>query len=232
MPTSLTKIEHFIHENIAIYRGNSQLLRDVAYFCLRDAILSLDVTSGDVLSEVKLSDALGISRTPTRAAIQQLVHEGLLESIPSRAVVIASRSITQVLDALYVRQLLEPDVCRLAAIHMTPKQNAELEAFMQQLETAAASGNRSTWTLVDVEWHEIISAACPNQLLAQMTLQAKIYMHKQGVSSKISDEYLKKGTQEHREIVNAIAAHDSDKAAKCMLKHLQSAREHLLSSHV
>jgi len=229
--TSLSKIEFFIHENITKYRNNSQLLRDVAYFCLRDAILSLDVTSGDVLSEVKLSDALGISRTPTRAAIQQLVHEGLLDSIPGRAIVIASRSIEQALEALHVRELLEPDVCRLAALHMSNEQNAALESFMQQLEAAASSGNRAVWTLVDVEWHEAISAACPNRLLAQMTLQAKVYMHKQGVSSKISDEYLKRGTREHREVVDAIIEHDGERAAERMFEHLRSAKQHLLQSH-
>lgn len=228
--TSLDKIEKFIVDHVADYKIDARLLRDVAYCCLRDAILSLDVTSGDVLSEVRLSDALGISRTPTRAAIQQLVHDGLLDLIPGRAIVIAFRSITQVLDALHVRQLLEPDVCRLVAHHITKAQLTSLETYTQQLEEASLRYDRSAWTLIDVDWHETISSACPNQLLGQMVLQAKIYMHKQGVSAKISDEYLIQGTKEHRLVVNAIIAGDGDAAAHCMLAHLQSAREHLLQT--
>ncbi len=227
MLDSIDQIEDFIHKNIDNYTNSSNLLSDVAYECLKDAILSVDVHSGDPLSEPRLSNALGISRTPVRTAIQQLVQDGLLQLIPGRAVVIASRSIKQVLDAQEVRRLLEPEVCRLVAGKLPPVLVTEFKDITQQLLAAAQQTDRATWMRVDVRWHEILCQNCPNELMGQMVLQAKNHMHKQGVGEQVSDAYLLSGTEEHVAIAEAIVEGDGALAGNLMLQHLEGMRKHL-----
>ena len=220
MLNSIDQIEDFIHKNINNYTNSSNLLSDVAYECLKDAILSVDVHSGDPLSEPRLSSALGISRTPVRTAIQQLVQDGLLQLIPGRAVVIASRSIKQVLDAQEVRRLLEPEVCRLVAGTLSAPLLTEFKEITTQLLEAAQTLDRPMWMRVDVRWHEILCQNCPNELMGQMVLQAKNHMHKQGVGEQVSDAYLLAGTKEHVAIADAIIHGDGELASRLMFEHL------------
>src|SRR6266851_4659099 len=96
-------------------RTPSGRLRDTAYERLKDAVRHQELQPGQALSETYLSKILGISRTPIREAIQQLVAEGLLETIPGRAVTVAAPSAQAVLNVIHIRSLLEPEVARLLA---------------------------------------------------------------------------------------------------------------------
>ena len=232
MSSSIDLIEAFIDKHLDSYAREAHRLSDVAYECLKDAILTVDVRSGDPLSEVKLSKALGISRTPVRAAIQKLVDDGLLQVIPGRAVVIASRSVQEMLDALEVRLLLEPEVCRQVARTLSDEQRELLIEYTHKLAAAAESLDRAAWTRIDIRWHELLCNACPNELLGRMVMQAKHHIHKQGISSQISDEWIIAGTQEHRDVVDAILAGDGDKAAELMRKHDQHAIKFSLGARV
>ena len=101
---------------------SSVLLRDIAYERIKDAIRLSRLQPGQPLSETRLSRELGISRTPVREALQLLAQEGLVQVIPGRAVSVAAPSVQEVMDAIHVRLLLEPEVTRLAAKqHLTGK---------------------------------------------------------------------------------------------------------------
>ena len=98
---------------------SSVLLRDIAYERIKDAIRLSRLQPGQPLSETRLSRELGISRTPVREALQLLAQEGLVQVIPGRAVTVAAPSVQEVMDAIHVRLLLEPEVTRLAAKHIS-----------------------------------------------------------------------------------------------------------------
>jgi len=230
MPESIYLIEKYIEDNLDSYDHLNHRLSDVAYECLKDAILTQDVRSGDPVAEKQLSIAFNFSRTPIRSAIQKLAQEGLLQIIPGRAVFIASRSPKQVLDALKVRILLEPETCRLATEAMSGEQRKLLEELTNRLEEAVVAKDRSAWARTDLQWHELICKACPNELLGQLVLQAFHHMRIQGVISHISYESLNPGTREHREIADAILAGDGDRSVDLMRLHLQSARERMFLS--
>ena len=61
--------------------------REVAYHHIQRKISTRALRAGEPVSDVAISKELGISRTPAREAIRQLVSEGLLESVPGRGVV-------------------------------------------------------------------------------------------------------------------------------------------------
>lgn len=227
MVDSMDQIEKYITTNIKTFTKENVRLSDVAYECLKAAIINVDVQAGDHLSEPRLAVALGISRTPIRTAIQQLIQDGLLQQVPGRAVVIASRSIKQLIDALDIRRLLEPEVCRLVAGNFIHKQETIFQQYTQELIQAAEAADRKAWTRIDDNWHQILCHNCPNQLLGQMALQAKNHMHKQGVRDQVSDEYILSGTQEHAIIADALIAGDSETASQLMVSHLNGVRQYL-----
>ena len=74
--------------------GNSERARQSqrALMGVRDLIVSGEIGAGSRLSEVTLSERLGISRTPLRAALAKLGQEGLVEAIPSGGYAVRSFS--------------------------------------------------------------------------------------------------------------------------------------------
>ncbi|MEA3334984.1 MAG: GntR family transcriptional regulator [Chloroflexota bacterium] len=213
---------------------SSLLLRDLAYQHIKDAIQQSDVQPGEPISETRLSSELGISRTPVREALQILAQEGLIQIIPGRAITVAAPSLRDVQDAIHVRFLLEPELARLAARNISEEQLQTLAAAQQELERAVAEQNRVTWTRVDNVWHETISAACPNKLLGDLALQIRNRVSFLSIDAQGNWDRLASCTAEHREIVEMIAAGDSEGAEEAASAHLGNYRENIfqrLSHH-
>jgi DNA-binding GntR family transcriptional regulator len=227
MADSIELIEQYLEENYQKDDNNHDRLSDIAYEWLKEAILVLDVRSGDPVSENRLSQAFGISRTPVRTAIEKLAQENLLQVIPGRAVVIASRSVNEVFDAMDVRILLEPELCRQTAGSISQENRERLEELTKLLEIAAQDNDRPAWVKADIEWHTLICEACPNELLGKMVLQAFTHMRLQGVVSHIPNKALIPGTEEHRTIADIIIAGKGDLAKEMTRSHLEAARKRL-----
>ena len=227
MADAMDKLEQYLLEQDDPNNDASRLLREVAYERLQDAVLHAGLQPGDPLSETRISKALGISRTPVREALQQLAQDGLLQIIPGRAITVAAPSMQEVFDALHVRELLETEVVRMAAESMPAHQRETLQQLTEEMEKAARAGNRRGWSKVDIKWHEILCNACPNHLLGQMTIQARNRIYNRGADEHVTDQFLIDGTQEHKEIVQAIVARDSEKARQLMFEHLRHVRANM-----
>ena len=74
---------------------------------IRSAILSGDYAPGARLHEVRLSENLGVSRTPIRSALQSLASEGLLEYTPNRGYSVRQFRTSEIVDAYEIRAMLE-----------------------------------------------------------------------------------------------------------------------------
>ena len=140
MSDSMNKLESFILENGPIETTDSPLLHQVAYERLKNAVKLAELQPGDLLSEGRIAKALGISRTPVREAVRRLAQEGLLQVIPGRAIAVAAPSIQDVLDALHIRELLEPELIRLAVEGLP--ENARIIASRNYRENGTG---RSGW---------------------------------------------------------------------------------------
>jgi DNA-binding GntR family transcriptional regulator len=230
----MDELEHYLINHQENYESNdSRLLREVAYERLKDAVRHANLQPGEPLSENRISKILGISRTPVREALQILAQEGLVEIVPGRGITVASRSIRQILDVLHIRLLLEPELVRLAAKSINQTQLNGLLEYLEKMETAVEEHDRPAWSKADTGWHEILSDACPNQLLGEMVLQMRNRIHRYAnIDHQLRIEQLRHGTAEHRRIIEAIAAHNSQQAESEMRLHLESLRENLFNQLV
>jgi DNA-binding GntR family transcriptional regulator len=227
MLDAMTKIENYLAENGVVSETDSRLLRDIAYDRIQAAIKHAGVEPGEPLSETRLSKALGISRTPIREALQRLAQEGLLQIIPGRAITVAAPSMQDVLDVVHVRELLEPEVVRLAAESLSAQDRETLQTLTTEMEQAAKTGQRALWSQVDIKWHEVLCNLCPNRLLGQMVLEARNRMYNKGSDDHVTDQYLIEGTLEHKRVVEAILAQDGPLAEQSMREHIRSMRENM-----
>jgi DNA-binding GntR family transcriptional regulator len=186
-----------------------------AYERIRAAILSLSFEPGQPLQEVALAQWLGISRTPVREAIRRLQSEGLVETLPSRGVVVAQVSIEDVENTYLVIEALEGLAGRLAAKRLTEAEAPKLRQLLVQLQHAADAADLDRWTETDVELHDTIRAIAANPKLNQLV--KLVYP----VVERVRSIYLREGSEpeqlaianaEHCSIGEAILARDADRA--------------------
>jgi GntR family transcriptional regulator, vanillate catabolism transcriptional regulator len=141
---------------------------------LRDRILRGDVAAGAHLQEIPISEDIGISRTPVRAALQALAAEGLLEYRPKRGYTVRHFSIDEIEAAHEVRANLEGLACRMAAERgVPPKEAAQLKAALAVGDRILARGrleesDREAWTEMNDLFHGLIIDLAGNRLLAEL----------------------------------------------------------------
>jgi len=149
----------------------------VATELLRDRILRGGYASGFHLQEAPLSDELGVSRTPVRAALAALAAEGLLDYGPNRGYLVRGFSLSDVLIAYDVRANLEGLACRLAAEHgLSEKSVAEIEDALTVGDAILSKGrlldeDRESWIEMNDRFHVGLIRAAENWLLEDLVQQ-------------------------------------------------------------
>ena len=111
-------------------------LTEQAYRAIEEAIVTLDVAPGEVVSEAQLATKLGFGRTPVREALQRLARERLVRILPRRGIVVAAVDVGEQLRLLEVRREIERLVARAAARRADAAQRARFR------EIAARAWNR------------------------------------------------------------------------------------------
>jgi DNA-binding GntR family transcriptional regulator len=224
----MDRLESFFEKQEGKF-SKSLTLRELAYERIRDAIHAAEILPGDALTELRLSKLLGISRTPIREALQQLVQEGLAETSPGQAVTVKAPTLQDVLDVVHIRSLLEPEQVRLATEVMTAKQLEALDNTMTNMECAAKQNDLASWGKADNIFHTILKEACPNKLLAETVVQLKNRVHSMtNFDTQMNNDRLLSCTKEHRAVVEAIKSRNSKAAKSAMEDHLAALTNSLL----
>jgi len=117
-----------------------RVLREQVRDSLRDAILSASLQPGTRIGEEETAAALGVSRTPVREAIRELVQEGLLTFIPHRGAVVVTVSDDEINAAYRVKAVLEEEAMSRATSRLTPADIEELRALIDEMAQESARG--------------------------------------------------------------------------------------------
>jgi DNA-binding GntR family transcriptional regulator len=206
----------------------SHTLGQSAYSQLRELILSGALPAGTRLQELALAARLGVSRTPVREAIGRLHAEGLVARPSGGAPVVHRITVTEVMEILHVRRLLECDAARQAAVSARISVE-EFLAVRRKIESFLGGERPSSeeHIAVDDHLHCLIAATCGSTLLGELvdTLKTKTRMFDKGSIP----ERFEPGCHEHIEIIDAILARDGDRAAASMHLHLEAARAGIIA---
>lgn len=204
-----------------------ETLGDATFKRLKAMILDGTLEPGTRLSEKKFADHLGVSRTPVREAIGQLVSEGLAKRSAGSAPVVSSVSLNEIMEILHVRSLLECEAARKAA--SSGKSTAELNDIRDKMQ-GFIDGPRPTsaeHSALDMRLHFILAEMAGSNLLLELieSLKVKTGMYDQG---SIPDR-LVPGCEEHIALIDAVIAKEPDAASAAMKLHLSNVRESIIS---
>ena len=207
-------------EKLKLEMDESTPLRDVVYNTLRHAILANQLPPGTRLYEVHLADELGVSRTPVREAIQKLERDGLVVMRAKRGVEVAPITLTQMRDVLELRMILDALAAELACERATDEDISIVEDAGVQFRRALKEGNLHTIIEKDTLYHGSISAASHNKRLQEINreMEDQVNRYRYETIKHFSDH--SRLVKEHNDILEAIKAHDKEKAAATARSHI------------
>lgn len=203
-------------------------LRYKIYEKIKDNILDLVYPPGYVLGEVKLSEEFGVSRTPVREALGQLELDGLVKSIPNKGSVVAGISKKDIEDIYMLRIRIEGLSSRLAAENITKEELELLKEIVELEEFHTNKNNTGKILALDSKFHDIIFKSSKSKTMIHMLSTFHDYIRRARYSSLSSGDRAKEALKEHRDIYDAIANRDSDRAEELTVKHIEKARENML----
>jgi DNA-binding GntR family transcriptional regulator len=143
------------------------LLRDLVTDRLAEMIVRGDLEPGQRLSEVKLAEQLGVSRSPVREALQQLCNDGLVTYEPRKGMTVALADKAQAIPVYEYRILIQCECVRLATPLLTDEQLDELSETLVAMEKAAEQDRLHEYLQLVSRFYEPVEAACPNPVLVE-----------------------------------------------------------------
>jgi DNA-binding GntR family transcriptional regulator len=150
-----------------------------------------------------------------------LRQEGLISDRGARGAEVSTLSPKDVEDLFDVRQSLEVLACRLAAVRATPEDLAHLKGLLDEAEHCLAKGAVMEAHRANSEFHDAITGIADNNFLKSALEPLQGRMH--WLFRHVSD--LPELIQEHRDLYNAIASGDPDRAAAQSASHIGKYRE-------
>ena len=212
------------HRNISI--------ADQIFEQLEKDILAGKYQRGEVLSELRLSKSMNVSRTPIREALLRLAQENILQET-GRGMVVIGISNEDMLDMYDIRLRLEGEVARRAAVNITDEQLSqllELTELQRYYIDKQGNGSSEHTKNLDSEFHQLLYASSGSKSYTDVLIRIHKKMTKFRMASISKQSRALQSNDEHMEIYQALASHDPDAAEKAVINHVRNARlrmEHL-----
>jgi DNA-binding GntR family transcriptional regulator len=191
------------------------------YDCVRADIVHGLLRPNQRLVEVELAEALGVSRTPVREALQRLTLEGFVNRHRGGWVV-HEHSRAEIRAIYEVRAALEGYAAFLAAARATPGQLRELEELYPAGDAALALGPDDQVDLNE-RFHDGVIAAAGNPRLKQLSRASRQYYFNHRIARGYTDEETRRSIDGHRRILAALARGDGPAAEACAREHVDDA---------
>lgn len=212
-----------------ISKGTASLEAKV-YSELQDAILMGRFKKGEALTELALSEKLGVSRTPVRGALSRLSEEGLVELIPNRGAVVIGITREDLVDIYRIRMRLEGLASAMAAEKISNQEKKELIETAELSEFYIMKRDGEHIKELDTQFHQTIYKACGSRMLEKVLTDLHRNIKAYRKVSLTSPGRAEKSAEEHREILNAIIRGDSGEADRLTSLHVEHALTNMLTA--
>jgi DNA-binding GntR family transcriptional regulator len=209
-------------------------LKEGVFELLHQRIVAGKYSTGEWLRQEDLSLQLGVSQTPVREALDLLVSVGLAERVPYRGVRVPEWTPQEIADAYILRLILESTAVRLAASNISTGQLNILTETIEKTRGLITLDDMSTQRQLNKKFHLSLAEASGNFLMGKLYEMASnmfpdwrlyeyMFRHPELLDASLRREY-----EEHCAILEAVSAHDPDRAAHQAITHIRNLRKELI----
>jgi DNA-binding GntR family transcriptional regulator len=187
---------------------------------LRQRIFARELEAGSWIDELRIAQALGISRTPLREALKVLAAEGLVTMKVRRGAYVTEVSEKDLRDVYHLLSLLESDAARLVATSGTDEQMTQIQFLQTELEGAV--GDRDRFFQINENFHMLLLDIADNRWRDQMVADLRKVMKLNRHHSLFKEGRIAQSLAEHQSIVQALVARQPEQAAQRMTAHFMN----------
>jgi DNA-binding GntR family transcriptional regulator len=198
-------------------------LRHAVFDVIAEMIINGELKPGEHLVENELATQLGVSRQPVREALQRLHAEGWIDLRPALGAFVHTPTEDEADQLLATRTLLEAESARLAAKRVTPEDVERLFALIDDGDTAVRDDDHKAMVAANSALHAHIVTMSGNKVLAELIelVDRRVRWYYRPIARSRGGE----AWEEHRELVEMIAAGNARKAGELMRKHTERTRD-------
>ena len=198
-------------------------IREQTLDVLREAILTGELKPGQSLTEMELSNQLGVSRAPIREALRILNTEGLIETIPYHGTTVRELTRTDIEELYSMRILLETFAVERIITENNPDNLAKLNSMVDEMERAGNQGDLNEVNEIDRHFHDTLIEMSQHSLLTSMWQMVGMRVRQVMALTNAQNEDLTQIARNHIPLLEAIKKQDTKKAIKLLKKHIASA---------
>ncbi|PSJ44415.1 GntR family transcriptional regulator [Zobellella endophytica] len=199
---------------------------DSVYQRIWEAIVAHKLLPGTRLKEEDLSETFGLSRGFVRKLLLQLSHHKLVNLVPNSGAFVAEPSPEEAREIFQARRLIEAELVRELASHCTAREKQLLQEHVEREHQAFAQGQLSLRIRLSGEFHLLIGKLANkpvltsflHEIIPRSSLIIALYQGSGPLKGKARHSGL--SCSEHSGLLEAIGAHQVDKAVQLMIDHL------------
>lgn len=199
-------------------------MRERISHALRAAIISGELEPGMVYSAPSLGTRFGVSATPVREAMLDLVREDLVEIVPNKGFRVTEISESALDEITELRLLIEPAVVGKVTPSIPSADVAELRELAQKIVDAAAAGNLIEYTEADRIFHVRLLSYAKNGRMTTLVGELRAHARLYGLSALLARGELEQVAREHLAIVDTIERRDPEAVAELLREHISQTR--------
>jgi DNA-binding GntR family transcriptional regulator len=191
---------------------------------LRAALISGRMRAGIVYSVPQLAAEFGVSATPVREAMLELVREGSVEAIRNRGFRVTEPSDRMLDEITQLRALIEvPTVVGLTETAQ-PEQLEVLQPIAHQIILSARERNLVGYLESDRRFHLELLALAGNGQLVETVRRLRDQTRLYGLEELMAQGRLLESANEHVELLEALLARDAGQTREVMERHIGHVR--------
>lgn len=205
----------------------STSLADQVFDKLENDIIQGLYPKGEILTELRLAEQLGVSRTPIREALRRLEHERLIEDTGKGSLVLGITD-DDLEDIMSIRERTEGLAAYYATINMTDDGRKELSHIVDLQDFYYSKGDTEHLRQVDDEFHSLICRLSRRSVLVDTLIPLHRKTRRYRRIAMEDRQRSAKTMKEHRAMYDAIMSGDADLAMELTTRHIANAKIHML----
>ncbi|MBO6920239.1 MAG: GntR family transcriptional regulator [Rhizobiaceae bacterium] len=200
-------------------------LRELALEHLRNNIVDGTLKMGQVLSERKISEELGVSKSPVREALAQLRDEGLISIEPQKGARVFSLSNAEVAQICDFRQAIETAAFELALSRDPVGLATKMDRVVKNMAKERAAGNEKAYLALDTAFHHLIFEHAGNDYLTASYTRfvGKIAALRTHLARL--PQHTELSFEEHQGIAQAVSKGDMESIRRLLAEHIDRTRQ-------
>ncbi|RBW50547.1 GntR family transcriptional regulator [Marinobacter sp. F3R11] len=187
---------------------------------IRELIELGTLAPGEKISEKKLCEKFGISRTPLREALKVLKSEGLIEIPPNRGARVTLLTTKDVEHTYDVMAALEGLAGETACRYISDAEVARIRELHLKMVEHFQRSELKEYFRANQQIHECIMLASKNDVLMEMYNNLSQRIKQIRYSAQMTDEYWNKAVNDHENMIEALEDRDGERLGNILRNHL------------